>query len=205
MKLRALFLIATLSSVPLHQAGAQTPLGNICVILGLDGTARVSALGAGGRPAEVGLGVGRNATLRTADGARATLQCNGGLRVVVGPGSEVTVLRILEQAPRTFRLGIMQGIAGFIFGNGDAGEEVQVRTPSAVAAVRSTEWAMQVASGASAIFAREGDVFVFGETGTARLGPGDGVDVSADGTVGAVVQWGQPRIDLFSELLGPAW
>lgn len=74
-----------------------------------------------------------------------------------------------------------------------------------MAAVRSTQWAMQVTDDTSAMFARDGPVFVLGDTGTARLGSGDGVDVAADGTLGAVVQWGQPRIDRISELLGPAW
>jgi hypothetical protein len=204
--LRPLFLIAILCAVPASTA-AQEQLRSLCVITALEGAARVSAPGAGSRAAEVGLGLGRNARLATTDGARATLQCEGDLRVVVGPRSDFAVLRVLDEAPRTVRLQIMRGIAGFLFegGNGGAEAEVQVRTPSAVAAVRSTEWAMQVAGGASAVFAREGAVFVLGETGTVRLGPGDGVDVAADGTLGAVVQWGQPRIDLFSELLGPGW
>jgi hypothetical protein len=205
--LRALFLIALLGSAPAFEAAAQPQLEGLCVIVDLDGAARVSAPGTGSRAAEVGLGLGRNAVLRTGDGARATLRCDGDLRVVVGPEAHFAVLRILDEAPSTVRLQLLRGIAGFIFGagTGESEAEVQVRTPSAVAAVRSTEWAMRVTGGASAVFAREGDVFVFGETGSARLGPGDGVDVTAEGTLGAVVRWGQPRIDLFSELLGPDW
>ena len=205
--LRALFPIAMLCAAPVFDAAAQTQLQSVCVVLTVEGDARVSASGAGSRPAEAGLGLGRNAWLRTGEGARATLRCDGDLRVVVGPEAHFAVLRILDEAPSTVRLQLLRGIAGFIFGagSGEAEAEVQVRTPSAVAAVRSTEWAMRVTGGASAVFAREGDVFVFGETGSARLGPGDGVDVTAEGTLGAVVRWGQPRIDLFSELLGPDW
>lgn len=203
--LRTLFFVAFLGIAPAFHAAAQTPLRGVCIILSVDGAGVVSASGVGSRPAEVGLGLGRNATLRTEPGGRMILQCDGDLRVVVGPDSEFVVLRIVEEAPQTFRLQMMQGIVGFIFGGGDTDAGVQVRTPSAVAAVRSTQWAMQVNDDSSAVFAREGTVFVFGETGTARLGPGDGVDVTADGTLGTVVQWGQPRIDLFSELLGSAW
>jgi hypothetical protein len=206
MTLRALTPIAfLLCAATVSDAEAQTPLRGVCVILAVEGAAQVSASGTGSRPAEPGLGLGRNAWLRTGDGGRATLGCDGDLRVVVGPASEFVVRRVLEEAPRTFRVQMMRGIAGFLFGSGDAGGEVQVRTPSAVAAVRSTEWAMQVAGGASAVFAREGAVFVVGARETARLGPGNGIDVTADGALGTVVQWGQPRIDLFSELLGPEW
>lgn len=203
--LRPLPLIAVLCAAPFFFAEAQTHQRGVCFILALEGAGRVLALGVGSRPAEVGLGLGRNATLRTGEGARATLDCDGNLRVVVGPGSEFQVLRIVDAAPRTLRLKIIRGIAGFIFDGSDADGGVQVRTPSAVAAVRSTAWAMQVADGDVAVFARDGTVFVVNETGSARLGPGDGVDVTANGTLGGVVQWGQPRIDLLSTLLGPSW
>lgn len=46
---------------------------------------------------------------------------------------------------------------------------------------------------------------VVGETGRVTLGPGEGVDVASTGAVGPVVQWGQARINLFADLLGPDW
>ena len=57
----------------------------------------------------------------------------------------------------------------------------------------------------SAVFARDGAVFVVAEGGSVRLGAGEGVDVTQTGSVGAVVRWGQARIDLFDDLLGPDW
>jgi len=184
---------------------AQTDVRSICVVLSVEGTSVVSAPGNRRRAAEVGLGMGRGATLRTEANARVTLQCYSDLRVVVGPASEIAVARLVDDAQQTFGMRLMQGIAGFFSDSDDTGETIQIRTPSAVAAVRSTEWAMRVTEGASAVFAREGAVFVFGETETVQLGPGDGVDVSAGGTVGPVVQWGQLRIDRFAELLGSDW
>lgn len=174
-----------------------------CVVRSVEGRATVSAPGAGRHVAEVGLGMGANATLRTAANARVTLLCPDDLRVVVGSGTEIAHARLVSGGPQPVALRLMRGIAGFLFDGG--GDGVQVRTPSAVAAVRSTEWAMRVEDDASAVFARDGDVFVQGDDATMRLGSGDGVDVSADGEVGPVVRWGQTRIDLFARLLGPDW
>ena len=178
--------------------------GAACVITQVAGTAEVSARNTGEHPAEPGLRIGHNATLRTGEGARVTLTCPDGLEVVVGPQSEITVSGLLEGPTRPFGLRLMDGIAGFLFDR-HAGDGIQVRTPPAVAAVRSTEWAMQVQDRASAVFARDGTVFVVAGGGTVRLGAGDGVDVTGAGSVGPVVRWGAARIDLFADLLGPGW
>lgn len=203
--LRAVFLAFVMGIALVPQARAQTAAQGVCFVVSVDGAAEVSARGAGRFAARVGLGIGRNATLRTGSDTRVTLDCDGDLRVVVGPASEISVASVLDSAPRTFRMRLLRGIAGFLFDGPDRDKTIQVRTPSAVAAVRSTQWAMRITEGASAVFARRGAVFVFGETGRVQLGPGDGVDVAADGTMGPVVQWGQARIDLFAELLGPDW
>ena len=198
---RCLFLAAALLVGFSAQLSAQD--AKPCVIRSVEGRAIVSAPGAARHVAEVGLGMGANATLRTRAGARVTLLCPDDLRVVVGPETEIALARLVSGGPQPVALRLMRGIAGFLFDGG--GDGVQVRTPSAVAAVRSTQWAMRVGDGASAVFARDGSVFVQGDDATVRLGPGDGVDVSASGAVGPVVRWGQARIDLFARLLGPAW
>jgi hypothetical protein len=174
-----------------------------CVILSVSGDAVVSAPGAGRQTAVPGLGIGRNATLRTGPEARVTLQCPDALQVIVGPDTDIGVARIVPGGRQPVALRLMRGIAGFLFdGTGDG---VQVNTPSAVAAVRSTQWAMRVVDGATGTFAREGTVSVHGAEAAVRLTPGEGVDVTADGEVRPVVRWGQPRIDLFAQLLGPDW
>ncbi len=183
-------------------AAAQTP--GTCTVTRVTGQAEVSARGAGTRPAALGLGLGRNATLRTQADGRVTLSCADGLTVVVGPASEIDLQGILDGGSQPFGLRLMRGIAGFLT-SGTAENGVQVRTPSAVAAVRSTQWAMQVEDRASAVFTRSGTVFVLAEGGEARLGPGDGVDVTPSGDVGPVTRWGQARIDRFDALLGPDW
>lgn len=198
-RLITLILTAVLTFVP--PADAQS--NGVCVIVTVDGQAVVFALGVRQRPAEPGLGLGNNAILRTRTNTRVTLMCTDQLQIIVGPQTEITVARLVDGGPRPFGLRLMEGIVGFLF-DGD-GDGVQVRTPSAVAAVRSTQWAMRVEDEASAIFARKGEVFVLADDGSVQLGSGEGVDVTARGEIGPVARWGRARIDLFSDLLGPDW
>jgi hypothetical protein len=183
-------------------ASAHAQSSGTCLVQRVEGAAVVSAGGAAQRPAEPGLALGPNDTLRTPSASRVTLACSDNLMVVVGPDSEITVEGLLAGNVRPFGLRLLDGIAGFLF-KGSSG--VQVRTPSAVAAVRSTEWAMRVHNGVSEVFTRAGTVSVAADGGSARLGPGDGVDVSNTGELKPVVQWRPPRIARFAELLGSDW
>ncbi|MBB4429058.1 ferric-dicitrate binding protein FerR (iron transport regulator) [Bradyrhizobium sp. CIR48] len=72
----------------------------------------------------------------------------------------------------------------------------KVLTPQAIAAVRGTRWAVDVAEAKTSVFVADGRV---GVSRSARgrgvvLGPSQGVDVEATGPL-TVKQWGQPRID----------
>lgn len=183
-------------------ASAHAQSSGTCTVQRVEGAAVVSAGGAARRPVEPGLTLAPNDTLRTSSASRVTLDCPDKLKVVMGPDSEITVEGLLSGDVRPFGLRLLDGIAGFLF-NGSSG--VQVRMPSAVAAVRSTEWAMRVHDGASEVFTRTGTVSVTADGGSARLGPGDGIDVSNTGALKPVVEWRPPRIARFVELLGPDW
>lgn len=184
-------------------AWAQAPAD--CIVIRVEGQAVAFARGVDRTVVEPGLGIGRGAVLRTRGDERVTLACVGGLTVVIGPDTELSVSGILDGGARPFALRLLNGIAGFLLEDGGSGG-VQVTTPSAVAAVRSTQWAMRVDRQASEVFAREGTVFTFGAgDASVRLGAGDGVDVTPEGDVGPVVQWGQARIDRFGALLGGDW
>ncbi len=195
-----LALAAMALATPLPASAAE-----VCVIIHVAGTAEVSARGAGRHEAAPGLGLGRNAHLRTGPDARVSMTCPDGLEVIVGPDSTFAVSGVLDGATQQpFGLRLMEGIAGFLFDRA-GGDGVQVRTPSAVAAVRSTEWTVQAEDGASAFFTREGRIFVAAGDDGLWLDAGEGVDVSADGEIGPALRWGQPRIDRQAELLGPGW
>ena len=83
------------------------------------------------------------------------------------------------------------------------GNPFKVLTPQAIAAVRGTKWAVDVADAKTSVFVANGRV---GVTRRPRgrgvvLGAGDGVDVEATGPL-TVKQWGQPRIDALMARLG---
>ena len=71
----------------------------------------------------------------------------------------------------------------------------QVLTPQAVAAVRGTEWAVDVVEGRTSVFVREGQVAVRrpNARGGVTLGPGEGVDVAADRAPLTVRRWSPER------------
>jgi hypothetical protein len=196
----------TAAVVLLLIAGAQATAQDAgrCEVTGVTGDVTLSAPGTPAYAAAPGLQLAPGTFVRTGAAARAAMICANGLDVVIGPRSAVRLEGILQGSGTPFGLNLLRGIAGFLFDR-DGAAGVQIRTPSAVAAVRSTEWAMQVRDRASAIFARDGTVFVGTPTGSARLMPGEGVDVTASGEIGRVVRWGQGRIDRFGALLGPDW
>jgi len=193
--------IAVAALLTLVAPASAQPSGG-CLIQRIEGTVTVSAGGAAPLTAQMGQTLAASDTVRTLPASRVSLGCAGGLKVVVGPDSAVTVEGVLAAGSQPFGLRLLEGIAGFVF-KGRGG--VQVRTPSAVAAVRSTEWAMRWANGVSEVFTREGTVTVSANGGTANLGPGDGVDVLDTGALSPVVQWRPPRIARFGELLGTDW
>lgn len=84
-----------------------------------------------------------------------------------------------------------------------AGNRFKVLTPQAIAAVRGTRWAVDVAEAKTAVFVADGRV---GVSRRARgrgvvLGRGEGVDVEATGPL-TVKTWGQPRVDALMARLG---
>lgn len=83
------------------------------------------------------------------------------------------------------------------------GSPFKVLTPQAIAAVRGTKWAVDVADAKTSVFVADGRV---GVSRRARgrgvvLGPGEGVDVEATGPL-TVKTWGQPRVDALMARLG---
>ncbi|WGD55752.1 FecR domain-containing protein [Bradyrhizobium sp. CB1650] len=83
------------------------------------------------------------------------------------------------------------------------GNPFKVLTPQAIAAVRGTKWAVDVADAKTSVFVADGRVGVSrGARGrSVVLGPGEGVDVETSGTL-EVKRWGQPRIDALMARLG---
>lgn len=84
------------------------------------------------------------------------------------------------------------------------GNPFKVLTPQAIAAVRGTKWAVDVAEAKTSVFVANGRVGVTRRAVRGRgvvLGVGEGVDVEATDPL-TVKTWGRPRVDALMARLG---
>ena len=82
------------------------------------------------------------------------------------------------------------------------GNRFQVITPQAIAAVRGTRWAVDVAEGKTSVFVVNGQVHVARRAGRGIvLGSGEGVDVEATGPL-TLKRWGPARVAALMARLG---
>jgi len=149
--------------------------------------------------AEPGLDLRQSDILRTGEAALMTVRCADGLTITVGPATTMS-LELYATAGEPPRAGLVGGVAGFLFNRTDR-RGFEVVTPSAVAAVRGTDWAMLVQGGATSVFVRDGAVAVADVTLTA----GEGIDIAADGTAGGIETWSAERVAGLDAQLGPDW
>ena len=102
-------------------------------------------------------------------------------------------------------LDLVEGIIGIVAPE-RSWTSFRVRTPLAIASIRSTTWFAEHADGgASAFFVRHGEVAVAADGREFRLAPGEGLTVAPEDGPGEVVAWGQERIDRAVARLGFSW
>jgi ferric-dicitrate binding protein FerR (iron transport regulator) len=122
-------------------------------------------------------------TIIAEDGARYTLQSGGKGRVdAVELGGKAL---LIEVAPKP------------------GGNKFQVVTPQAIAAVRGTKWAVDVAGDKTSVFVVNGRVGVGRRTGGrgVTLRPGEGVDVEPGAPL-TVKRWAPARVSALLARLG---
>jgi len=135
--------------------------------------------------------------------AAQILQCQGGVTIVAENGAQY----VLADANHDGRVDTVElnGKALLLEVQRKAGgRKFQVNTPQAIAAVRGTRWAVDVADGKTSVFVVNGRVNVGRRSGAERpvvLGPGEGVDVEASAPL-VVKRWGQARVDALMARLG---
>ncbi len=145
--------------------------------------------------------------ISTPAAARVEIRCADGIVVTIGPNAEVTLEGLTGPAGGAFAvvLQLLEGLVGAVVPSRTWGS-FDIRTPVVVASVRSTAWFVEhERGGGSAVFAAEGRVLAVAPGGAAILGPGEGVDVSAAGEPGPVVEWGPPRVEAARDRLGFGW
>jgi len=126
---------------------------------------------------------------------RQVLRCRDGLTIEAEAGSDYTLVdRSGDRQPDAISL---RSRAVLIDTPPRSGRRrFEVLTPQAIAAVRGTQWVVDVAGGKTAVFVVTGRVSVRRAsrgTGSVTLGPGEGVDVEPGTTPLVVRRWPAPR------------
>jgi ferric-dicitrate binding protein FerR (iron transport regulator) len=135
---------------------------------------------------------------------RQILRCRDGLTIEAEAGAAYNLVdRNRDSQPDAVNL---QGRAIFVDAPArSARQGFQIMTPQAIAAVRGTQWAVDVSSGRTSVFVVTGRVAVRRVSGNTRgvnLGPGEGVDVEA-GTAPLIVRrWPAARAAALLARLG---
>lgn len=112
--------------------------------------------------------------------ARQVLQCRDGVTIEAEAGADYTLLDRDQDGQAD--AASLQNRALFIDGPARPRRNgFQVTTPQAIAAVRGTQWAVDVAGAKTSVFVVSGRVAVRRSSSRAgvELGPGEGVDVEA--------------------------
>lgn len=134
-------------------------------------------------------------------GKAQTLHCEAGVTIVAEDGA-----RYLLQKDSQGRMEAVEldGKALLIeVPPRSDGNRFKVITPQAIAAVRGTKWAVDVAGNKTSVFVVNGRVGVGRKTGShsVTLGPGEGVDVEPGAPL-TVKRWGRARVSALLARLG---
>jgi hypothetical protein len=143
----------------------------------------------------------RGCSPQIALGAAQTLHCEAGITIVAEDGARYT----LHSGPDGLVDGVELGGKALLIEvpPKSGGNKFQVITPQAIAAVRGTKWAVDVAAGKTSVFVVNGRVAVGRRTGShsVTLRPGEGVDVELGAPL-TVKRWAPARVSALMARLG---
>ncbi len=137
---------------------------------------------------------------------RLRLTCADGVAVTIGADTEVNLEALAgPSGSRTDAIvELINGIIGIVAPE-RTWRAFEVRTPLAIASVRSTEWLVENRRDAASIFVRKGRVSVGTRWGRYSLSRRKGIDVTEAGGAGDVKEWSEERITAATTALGPGW
>lgn len=143
--------------------------------------------------------------LREGDGvvtgpdARVEIRTIDGSTIVVGPDSSVSLASFKPQAAGagSALLDLIAGILRITLSGRTPWQSFEVRSATAVASVRSTDWIVDASRAKTGVFVVDGRVAVASRGGADEviLAPGEGTDVLAGRAPTPPKSWGQARID----------
>ena len=204
MRLRILLAMVCLG------AGAGTAAAQAvrdCAVTALEGTNARVEQGGSLQPISAGPLPAVATRIETGPATRLEVTCGGGFVVTIGPESRADLGELARpDAEPGIVMGLLEGILGIVVPDRTEGT-VAVRTPAAIAAVRSTAWLVEhdPAAEATAVFVHEGRVTVSNREIAVVLRDGEGITLTSDTVVRPVANWGQPRIEQSTGALGLGW
>ncbi|ANL28033.1 FecR family protein [Rhizobium phaseoli] len=162
----------------------------------------VAALAAGLIPHEAALAQSAGCAISRDAGARQVLICPGGVKVTAEAGASFRLSdRNHDGSPDSASLRRKAILVDVDSSQHTGG--FQVVTPQAIAAVRGTQWAVDVAGDKTSVLVVRGSVAVRRSAGEpVVLSPGEGVDVSSSNEPLVVRRWPAPRVAALLARLG---
>jgi hypothetical protein len=135
-------------------------------------------------------------SIRTGPESRAEVTFTDGSILTVGPDSDIAVSFFAPEASESSAiLDLVSGIARMTVNKATAWGRFEVRTTTAVASVRGTDYLVEALPDKSSVFVSEGRVAVSSRAGagTVVLREGQGVDMTAEFVEPVVRFWGLKR------------
>jgi hypothetical protein len=165
-------------------------------------SAALGAWLAGGAASAQQPGMGCTAT-PVALGSPQTIRCGAGLTIIAEDGATFTLLD-RDNNGRVDGIDLKSKAVLVTAPKKKTGQQFEVMTPQAIAAVRGTTWAVDAEGIKTSVFVDTGRVSVRRPTvpGRVVLGPGEGVDVDESATPLTVKRWPAPRVAALMARLG---
>ena len=179
-------------------AAAAQPAGAVDTVIGQADRVR----GGTAQPVRPGMALETGDVLTTGPAGRLRIRFADGSTAVLGAASTLTIARFANAdggaaggGARDAMLDLVTGIVRSIAETVRPGSRFEVRTPTAVASVRSTEWIVESTPEGTGVLALAGRVAVNGAAGGAVvLDPGEGTDVAPGRPPGPAVPWPPARV-----------
>lgn len=154
--------------------------------------------GAGSLSGAVDAAIEATDRLRTGADSRAEVTFSDNSVMTVGPESEVAIASFAPAVEESNAvLDLLSGIVRVTVNAATGWGRFEVRTATAVASVRGTDYLVELGDKGSAVFVSEGRVAVSSRAGagTVVIREGQGVDVTPEYTPLVVKTWGAKRRD----------
>lgn len=189
----ALFVLAVLARVA--HAQEDVTVGRIGRIAGEVTLIR----GTQSMPASSGMAVRQEDAVATGADGRVEVVFNDGSILALGSGTSVSIAAYAAPSSGAGRalLDLIDGILRLSLAPGRSWRSFELRSATAVASVRSTDWIVDASRASTAVFVVEGRVAVDSRAGLGGivLEAGQGTDVRAGEAPTAPKTWGQKRVD----------